>query len=256
VTLVTGRLGGKVAIVTGAARGQGAAVAREFAAEGAAVALWDVLDDAGRAVAAEITERGGRARYLHCDVTQEEDVRGSVEAVVTAEGGLDVLYNNAAVIAYFRKIGELPAAEWDRTMAVNLRGPFLCAKYALPHLVARGGGVVLNVSSHGAVQASPIGCADYAVAKGGLITFTYYLAAEYGAQNVRANCILPGPVPTDLNAPFLASPEGRAAAAQMIPLGRVGEVADVARAAVFLASDDAKWISGATLRVDGGIVVQ
>jgi NAD(P)-dependent dehydrogenase (short-subunit alcohol dehydrogenase family) len=253
---VSGRLAGKVAIVTGAARGQGAAVAREFAAEGAAVALLDVLDDAGRDVAGTITQQGGQARYVHCDLREEADVQGAVEATVAAFGGLDVLYNNAAVIAYFRKIAELPTAEWDRTLAVNLRGPFLCAKYALPHLVARGGGVVLNVSSHGAVQASPIGCADYAVAKGGLITLTYYLASEYGPQNVRANCILPGPVPTDLNAVFLASAEGRAAAAQMIPLGRVGEPADIARAAVFLASDDAKWISGATLRVDGGIVVQ
>ncbi|HWP66207.1 MAG TPA: glucose 1-dehydrogenase [Candidatus Limnocylindria bacterium] len=253
---MAGRLAGKVAIVTGAARGQGAAVAREFAAEGAAVTLLDVLDEAGRAVAAEIAARGGRARYLHCDLTQDAEVRGAIEQAVAADGGLDVLYNNAAVIAYFRKIADLPVDEWDRTMAVNLRGPFLCAKYALPHLIARGGGVILNVSSHGAVQASPIGCADYATAKGGLITFTYYLASEYGAQNVRANCILPGPVPTDLNAAFLASPEGRAACAQMIPLGRVGELADIARAAVFLASDEAQWISGATLRVDGGIVVQ
>jgi len=253
---MAGRLAGKIAIVTGAARGQGAAVARAFAAEGAAVTLLDVLDALGRAVADSIAGGGGRARYLHCDLTQEEEVRRSIDEAAAKEGGLDILYNNAAVIAYFRKIGELPTAEWDRTMAVNLRGPFLCAKYALPHLVARGGGVVLNVSSHGAVQASPIGCADYAVAKGGLITLTYYLASEYGAQNVRANCILPGPVPTDLNAAFLDSPEGRAACAQMIPLGRVGELADIAHAAVFLASDEAKWISGATLRVDGGIVVQ
>src|SRR5438093_4797936 len=118
--------------------------------------------------------------------------------------------------------------DWDRTIAVNLRGPFLCAKHALPHLVRRGGGVIINVSSHGAFQASPTGIADYAVAKGGLVTLTYYLASEYGADNVRANCIAPGPVPTD----------------------------DVAWAAVFLASDEARWITGAVLRVDGGIVVQ
>jgi NAD(P)-dependent dehydrogenase (short-subunit alcohol dehydrogenase family) len=253
---MAGRLAGKCAIVTGAARGQGAAVAREFAGEGAHVTLLDVLDEPGRAVAAEIERAGGRARYRHCDLAEDAEVRAAVDDAATAMGGLDVLYNNAAVIAYLRKIADLPVAEWDRTLAINLRGPFLCAKYALPHMVARGGGVILNVSSHGAVQASPIGCADYATAKGGLITLTYYLAAEYGAQNVRANCILPGPVPTDLNAMFLSSPEGRAAAASMIPLGRVGELGDIARAAVFLASDEAKWITGATLRVDGGIVVQ
>lgn len=173
-----------------------------------------------------------------------------------AFGGLDVLYNNAAIIAYGRKIADLRAEDWDRTIAVNLRGPFLCAKHALPHLVRRGSGVIINVSSHGAFQASPTGIADYAVAKGGLVTLTYYLASEYGADNVRANCIAPGPVPTDLNRPFLGTPEGRALTAAFIPLGRVGEIDDVARAAVFLASDEARWITGAVLRVDGGIVVQ
>ena len=142
----------------------------------------------------------------------------------------------------------------DRAIAVNLRGPFLCAKHALLRLVRRGGGVIINVSSHGAFQASPTGIADYAVAKGGLVTLTYHLASEYGADNVRA--IAPGPVPTDLNRPFLGTPEGRAMTASFIPLERVGEIDDVARAAVFLASDEARWITGAVLRVDGGIVVQ
>src|SRR6059036_1217719 len=179
-----------------------------------------------------------------------------MDATVAAFGGLDVLYNNAAIIAYGRRIADLRAEDWDRTIAVNLRGPFLCAKHALPQLVRRGGGVIVNVSSHGAFQASPTGIADYAVAKGGLVTLTYYLASEYGADNVRANCIAPGPVPTDLNWPFLGTPEGRAMTAAFIPLGRVGEIDDVARAAVFLASDEAGWITGAVLRVDGGIVVQ
>jgi NAD(P)-dependent dehydrogenase (short-subunit alcohol dehydrogenase family) len=250
-----GRLDGKVAIVTGGARGQGAGVARAFASEGAAVALWDVLDGPGAVVAAAIEAGGGRALFVHCDLTHEEEIEAAVEHTVQTFGGVDILYNNAAVIGYFRKIAELPTEEWDRTLAVNLRGPFLCAKHALPHLIARRG-VVLNVSSHGAEQASPIGIADYGVSKGGLVTLTYYLASEYGGDGVRANCLMPGPVPTDLNAQFLASEDGRQAAAAMIPLGRVGEIQDVARAAVFLASDEAKWITGAVLRVDGGIVVQ
>jgi NAD(P)-dependent dehydrogenase (short-subunit alcohol dehydrogenase family) len=250
-----GRLDGKVAIVTGGARGQGAGVAQAFASEGAAVALWDVLDGPGAAVAAAIEAGGGRALFVHCDLTREEEIEAAVEHTVQTFGGVDILYNNAAVIGYFRKIAELPTEEWDQTLAVNLRGPFLCAKHALPHLIARRG-VVLNVSSHGAEQASPIGIADYGVSKGGLVTLTYYLASEYGGDGVRANCLMPGPVPTDLNAQFLASEDGRQAAAAMIPLGRVGEIQDVARAAVFLASDEAKWITGAVLRVDGGIVVQ
>jgi NAD(P)-dependent dehydrogenase (short-subunit alcohol dehydrogenase family) len=250
---MAGRLTGKVAVITGAAKGQGAGVARAFVAEGARVALLDVLDAAGTALAADL---GPAARYVHCDVSREGDVQSAIETAVAAFGGLDVLYNNAAIIAYGRKIAELPADDWDRTIAVNLRGPFLCAKYALPHLVRRRGGAIINVSSHGAFQATPTGIADYATAKGGLVTLTYYLASEYGADGIRANCIAPGPVPTDLNAPFLGTEEGRAATAMWIPLGRVGDIEDIAHAAVFLASDDARWITGAVLRVDGGIVIQ
>jgi len=248
-----GRLKEKVAVITGGARGVGAGVARRFVAEGARVALLDVLDDAGAALAAEL---GAAAHYQHCDLADEAQVREAIDAAARHFGGLDVLYNNAAVIGYGRRIADLPTAEWDRTMAVNLRGPFLCCKYALPHLIARGGGAIINVSSHGAFQASPTGVADYAVAKGGLVTLTYYLASEYGHDQVRANCIAPGPVPTDLNAPFLGTEEGRAQTAMWIPLGRVGAIDDVASAAVFLASDEARWITGAVLRVDGGMVVQ
>jgi NAD(P)-dependent dehydrogenase (short-subunit alcohol dehydrogenase family) len=253
---MAGRLAGKVAVITGAAKGQGEGVARRFAAEGARVALLDVLDDPGRAVADAIAAAGGSARYLHCDVADEAQVRAAIDAAADGFGGLDVLYNNAAVIAYGRRIADLSSAEWDRTLAINLRGPFLCAKYALPHLIARGGGSIINVSSHGAFQASPTGVADYAVAKGGLVTLTYYLASEYGSENVRANCVAPGPVPTDLNRMFLGTEEGRAQTALWIPLGRVGAIDDVANAAVFLASDEAAWITGAVLRVDGGIVIQ
>ncbi len=250
---MAGRLAGKIAIITGAAKGQGAGVARRFVAEGARVALLDVLDGPGTALAAEL---GSAARFLHCDVAEEAQVADAIDAAARHFGGLDVLYNNAAVIAYGRRIADMPTAEWDRTLAINLRGPFLCAKYALPHLIDRGGGAIINVSSHGAFQASPTGVADYAVAKGGLVTLTYYLASEYGHEQVRANCIAPGPVPTDLNAPFLGTEEGRAQTAMWIPLGRVGAIEDVAHAAVFLASDEARWITGAVLRVDGGIVVQ
>jgi NAD(P)-dependent dehydrogenase (short-subunit alcohol dehydrogenase family) len=253
---MSGRLAGKIAMITGAAKGQGAGVARLFAAEGAAVALLDVLDEAGERVAAEIRQAGGAASYFRCDVASAPEVEAAVEAAAAHLKGLDILYNNAAIIAYGRKVADLPVEEWDRTLAVNLRGPFLCAKYALPHLIARGGGVIINVSSHGAFQASPVGVAHYGAAKGGLVTLTYYLASEYGGDGIRANCIAPGPIPTDLNKPFLGTPEGQALAAAYIPLGRVGDIDDIARAALFLASDEAKWITGAVLRVDGGIVIQ
>ena len=254
--MAEGRLAGKAAVITGAAKGQGEGVARRFAAEGARLALLDVLDEPGRALTAELGARGCTARYFHCDVADEEQVVAAIDGAAAALGGLDILYNNAAIIAYGRRIADLRSEEWDRTIAVNLRGPFLCAKYALPHLIARGGGTIINVSSHGAFQASPTGVSDYAVAKGGLVTLTYYLASEYGNERIRANCIAPGPVPTDLNRMFLGTEEGRAQTALWIPLGRVGTIEDIASAAVFLASDEAKWISGAVLRVDGGIVIQ
>lgn len=251
-----GRLKGKVAVVTGAAKGQGEGIARRFVDEGARVALLDVLVEAGEVTAAALVDTGAEARFFPCDVADEAQVRAAIDGAVQSFGGLDILYNNAAIIGYGRRIADLATAEWDRTIAVNLRGPFLCAKYALPHLIARGGGAIINVSSHGAFQASPVGVADYAVAKGGLVTLTYYLASEYGSDRIRANCIAPGPVPTDLNRMFLGTEEGRAQTAQWIPLGRVGAIDDVANAAVFLASDEAAWITGAVLRVDGGIVIQ
>src|SRR5262245_12272681 len=247
------RLAGKVAVITGGAKGQGEGVARRFVREGARVALLDVLDEQGRALAGEL---GGAARYFHCDVADEEQVAAAIDGAAAQFGGIDILYNNAAIIAYGRRIADLRSEEWDRTIAVNLRGPFLCSKYALPHLIARGGGAIINVSSHGAFQASPTGVSDYAVAKGGLVTLTYYLASEYGNDHIRANCLAPGPVPTDLNKMFLGTEEGRTQTALWIPLGRVGAIEDIASAAVFLASDEARWISGAVLRVDGGIVIQ
>ncbi|MBM4266994.1 MAG: glucose 1-dehydrogenase [Deltaproteobacteria bacterium] len=254
--MAEGRLAGKIALVTGAAKGQGAAVSRRFAAEGARLALLDVLDDTGRELASAIEEDGGTARYWHCDVGRAGDVEATIGEVVACFGGLDVLYNNAAVIAYGRRIGELSTEDWERTLAINLNGPFFCTKFALPHLLARGGGSVINVSSHGAFQAAPVGIADYGTSKGGLVTFTHYLASEYGREGVRANCIAPGPIPTDLNALFLGTSEGRKAAATMIPLGRVGDLEDIANAAVFLASDESRWITGTVLHVDGGIVIQ
>ena len=168
-----GRLKGKVAVVTGAAKGQGEGIARRFVDEGARVALLDVLVEAGEVTAAALVDTGAEARFFPCDVADEAQVRAAIDGAVQSFGGLDILYNNAAIIGYGRRIADLATAEWDRTIAVNLRGPFLCAKYALPHLIARGGGAIINVSSHGAFQASPVGVADYAVAKGGLVTLTY-----------------------------------------------------------------------------------
>lgn len=249
------KLDGKVALITGAAKGQGAAAARLFAEEGARVVLADVLDAEGEAVAAGIRAGGGAALYRHCDVAREDDVRTCVAAAVERFGALHVLYNNAGIVRYGRPIVALEAADWDRVLAVNLRGPFLCAKHAAPHLMAAGGGSIINVSSHGAYQASQVGIADYGASKGGIISLTLYMAAEFGAHGVRANVICPGPIRTDFNAQFLGDPQMLEMTKQMIPLHRVGEALDVARMALFLASDDAAFVTGGIFKVDGGITI-
>jgi NAD(P)-dependent dehydrogenase (short-subunit alcohol dehydrogenase family) len=210
-------------------------VARRFVAEGARVALLDVLDEPG--AASPPSSAPPRATSIATSARRSRS-RARVDGATRHFGGLDVLYNNAAVIAYGRRIADMPTAEWDRTLSVNLRGPFLCAKYSLPHLVDRGGGVIINVSRMAPSRPRRPASPTTPSPRAGLVTLTYYLASEYGHEQVRANCIAPGPVPTDLNAPFLGTEEGRAQTAMWIPLGRVGAIEDVAHAAVFLASDE------------------
>jgi NAD(P)-dependent dehydrogenase (short-subunit alcohol dehydrogenase family) len=249
------RLAGKTAIVTGGAKGQGAAAVRLFAREGARVLLADLLDDEGEKTAKDVRAEGGEALYRHCDVSREDDVRAMVAAAVESFGGVDVLYNNAGIVRYGRPIVTLEVEDWDRVLAVNLRGTFLCAKHAAPHMMTRGGGSIVNVSSHGAYQASQVGIADYGASKGGIITLTLYMAAEFGAHGIRANVICPGPIRTDFNAVFLDDPAMMEMTRQMIPLHRVGDVMDVARMALFLASDEAKFVTGGIFKVDGGITI-
>ncbi len=243
-------LQGKVAVVTGAARRIGLTIARTLAGAGAAVVLSDVVD--GDAAAAEIRSSGGQALYRRADVTRPEDMAALAAATTDAYGRLDIWVNNAKVDAR-ASVTELALEEWNAVLSVCLTGAFLGAKHAIPAMIASGGGAILNIASVHAVVAYPQ-CPAYDAAKAGLVALTRQIAAEYGPDNIRANAILPGLI-VDLPADELAPPWVRAMQ-DHYPMGRVGASADVAAAVLYLASDGARFVTGAALVVDGGMTAR
>jgi 3-oxoacyl-[acyl-carrier protein] reductase len=246
------RLQGKRTVVTGGARGIGAAIARAFAAEGADVAIADVLDAAvAEPVLAAVRAAGGRALFVPCDVTDEGQVRAAVDRVESELGGIDVLVNDAGVVGQYA-FEELTVAEYDRVMAVNLRGVFLWTRFAIPGMLARGSGSIINVAS----QLGQIGGAEmvhYSASKAGVIGLTKALAREVSTRGVRVNAIAPGPIETDMLASETREWIERKLAE--LPIGRFGQVEEVAGTAVFLASDDASYYVGQTLGPNGGDVM-
>ncbi len=254
------KLAGKVAIVTGAGSGQGRAVAEAFAREGAAVTIAEVNAAAGEETAARIRAAGGRALAAETDVASAPLVARMVARTVEAFGAVDVLYNNAAMdrpdMAVADSVTTLPVEHWDAILGVNLRGVFLCAKHAVPHLIAAGGGAIINVASVLGEIGSP-NFAAYCASKHGVIGLTKEMALDLAPHRIRVNAICPGSIETPRLAKYFAHYGGgeehlRAVVAR-VPLGRLGTVDDIARAAVFLASDDASYISGHALAVDGGL---
>ncbi len=247
-----GRLAGKVAIITGAASGIGAASARLFAAEGASLALADANGERVAALAAEIGGRGGTAFGQQVDVTDSAQVAALVAAAVGRYGRLDILFSNAGIGGAGVPVTETEQAAWDRILAVNLTGGFLCAKYAVPHLVAAGGGSVIFTASELALVGSPGGAA-YCASKAGLIGMARAMALDHGPQGVRVSCLCPGATDTPMlwrNVPDRAEEEASLAA--RMALRRIGRAEEIARAALFLASDDASFVTGTALVVDGG----
>jgi NAD(P)-dependent dehydrogenase (short-subunit alcohol dehydrogenase family) len=252
---MTGRVSGKVAVITGAASGLGEATARLMHAEGATVLLTDIQDDRGQRLAGEL---GDRCRYQHCDVTAELDVANAVDTTVREFGRLDCMFNNAGIVGAHGGIDEIPLEEYEFTIAVLLRSVFLGMKHAARVMKQQHSGVILSTTSIGGLQGG-LGPHIYGAAKGAVIALTKNVAAELGAWSIRVNAIAPGKILTPMNAANIvgdpdAMDEAREAFQTRTPLrGRIGIADDIAHAALWLASDDAGFVSGQTLVVDGGL---
>ena len=245
-----GRLAGKVAVVTGGGSGIGRAVARRFASEGAAVAVADVDGESAKAVAAEIEASGGSAFGIEVDVTDGERVRAMVDRAVSEFGGVDVLMTAAGVLG-FGSVVETEPVLWNRVIAVNLTGTYLCARAAIPRMVERGGGSIVTVSSStGAHDAAP-GTAAYIASKGGVAMLTKAISVDHARQGIRANAIAPGPTDTPMLSGVM-TPEELRAFGEAMPIGRLAQPEELAAAALFLASDEASYVTGAVFAVDGG----
>ena len=248
------RLEGKVALISGGARGQGATEGQLFVDEGAKVVLADILDVEGEATAAQIRENGGEASYVHLDVTSEDEWRNAVEFALQTYGRLDILINNAAI--YKRTpIVDTDLEEWRQIMEVNSTGVFLGTKHAIPAMQRSGGGSIINISSTAGLIGSARGSA-YGASKGSVRLFTKYTAIQHATEGVRANSIHPGPIDTVMIADNLATPEARAESEARVPLKRIGTAMDVAYGALFLASDESSYMTGAELVIDGGVTAR
>ena len=252
------RLKGKVALISGAARGIGRGIALRFASEGAAVGILDLYFEACQAVANEITSAGGRALAIPADVSDEAQVAAASEKLAEAFGTINVLVNNAAVMPA-GAIHETDTAEFDRCVAVNLRGAYLLSRAVIPGMLAAGGGSIIHMASVTGILGLP-GIAAYSMTKGGLIALTRAMSTDYAGRGIRVNSVSPGTIDSPMLHDFLAAqanPERlRGDFDAMHPIGRVGKIDEVANVFVFLASDEASFVTGANYTVDGGLSVK
>ena len=249
------RLEGKVAIISGGARGMGAAEAKLFAREGAKVIICDVLEDEGRQTEAEINEVGGDAVFVKLDVTSQDEWENAVNTAIERFGKLDILVNNAGIIVQ-STIEDMTVELWDKVMDVNAKGVFLGTKTAIPHMKEAGGGSIVNISSISGIVRQDNVHAGYNAAKGAVRIFTKAAAVQYAKENIRVNSIHPGPIATPMTAEGRADPERVALTLDRTPLGRYGEPEEVANAVLFLASDEASYVTGSEIVVDGGYTAQ
>ena len=251
-----GKLDGKVALISGGARGQGAAEAETFAREGAKVVFGDIRDTEGQKVEATIRAAGGEASYVHLDVTSEADWQRAVQTATDRHGRLDILINNAAIIIPRVPIEDRTAAEWDQVMAVNAKGVFLGTKYAIPAMRQAGGGSIVNISSVAGIGQSLHQEPAYAASKGAIRIFTKVTASQHAVDKIRCNSVHPGPVDTEMVLTAFRDPEAMARRLQRIPLQRMGTVAEIVSAVLYLASDDSSYMTGSELVIDGGALAQ
>jgi 3alpha(or 20beta)-hydroxysteroid dehydrogenase len=242
------RLDGRVALVTGGARGMGAAAVRRLHADGASVVAADVLDDDGKALADSL---GDRARFVHLDVTSEEEWQAVVEQTVRELGGLDVLVNNAGILR-FNEIANTPLEEFRQVLEVNLVGVFLGMKAAIPVMKANGGGSIVNISSTEGL-AGTVFCGAYTASKFGVRGITKVAAIEYGADKIRVNSVHPGGIDTPMTRAVMDEDGRKYVGKKVAGLKRMGEADEVAAVVAFLASDDASYCTGAEFVVDGGV---
>jgi len=246
------RFEGKVALVTGGAFGMGAVTAKLFAAEGAKVAICDLLEDEGPKRVAEIEEDGGTAMFSKLDVTKEPEWEAAIAAIVAAYGGLNVLVNNAGISGSgYQDQGDVQA--WEDLMRINATGPFLGTKHAAPAIIASGGGAIVNISSISGVVGQGYLHPGYNASKGAVRTMTKQSAVRFAKDGIRVNSVHPGIMPAMRTSGLTANAAHRRKILDSyVPMNRAGEAIEVARAVVFLASDDASYITGVELPVDGG----
>ena len=248
------RLEGKVALISGAARGMGAEEARIFAREGANVVIGDISEEDGQAVEAQISEAGGQALFVRLDVTQENDWTRAVDLAVSRYGKLDILVNNAGISS--RSFTDDTSIDgWDRIMEVNSKGVFLGTRAAVPKMLEAGGGSIINISSIMGLVGSAGGHPAYNASKGAVRIFSKAMAVRHGKDNIRVNSVHPGFMPP-MTSGIAYDQDQRRQSLDQTPMGREGRIEEVANAVLFLASDEASYITGAELAVDGGFTAK
>lgn len=254
-------LTGKIAIVTGSGNGIGRATVKRIAESGARVTVSDVIVEDGERTVAEIIAAGGEAIFVKADISQEDEVKNLIDSTVAQYGGLDILVNNAGIGGGQLRTHEVELAEFMRVMAVNIGGTFLCTKYALPHFLKQRDGRIVNIASTYGLIGAPRAAA-YCASKGAIINYTRQLTVDYAPDGIRINAICPGYIDTSLGrrretlvpAELEAAIARREKAASMQPIGRQAQPIEVANVAAFLVSDEASFMTGAIVTVDGGCV--